>query len=152
MRHVRKSDIERVVGFVWETLAGCEVVRLTGDVPAFRSETRLASAVTLEGEATGKFTLACSLTLARRAAAHMFGEPVHEIELERVQDAVAELTNVVAGNLKSLVPGETKLGIPVSRLLEPGDPFPRQAGRCACRLVFRAGRDLFLISFQGRTS
>jgi len=151
MSPVRLSEIEQVVGMVWATMAGCEVERVVGDLPGFRSETRLASAVTLEGGATGRFTLACSLALARRAAAHMFGEPDHQIEIERVQDAVAELTNVVAGNLKSLLSGESRLGTPISRLLEPGEPFPRQSGRSECRLVFRSGRDLFLISFQGRT-
>jgi len=151
MNPVSTSDIERVVGMVWETLAGCAVERVAGDIPGFRSETRLATAVTLEGGAAGKFTLACALPLARRAAAHMFGEPAHDIEIERVQDAVAELTNVVAGNLKSLLPGESRLGIPVSRLLEPGEPFPRQSGAPECRLVFRSGQDLLLISFLGRT-
>ena len=151
MNPVKTSDIERVVGMVWETMAGCGVERVVGDVPVFRSETRLASVVTLEGGAVGKFTLACALPLARRAATFMFGEPDHDIEIERVQDAVAELTNVIAGNLKSLLPGESRLGIPVSRLLEPGEPLPRLGDGAGCRLVFRSGPDLFLISFQGRT-
>ncbi len=149
---LQPSDIEQVVRFVWETIAGRDVERVAIDPPRFVAGTRLASIIQLEGGATGRLILECPIALARRAAAHMFGEPAHELDLDRVQDAVAELTNVVAGNLKAQLPGPCRLGIPVTRILDPEEPSPRRRGTPSCSLAFRSGPDHFLLSFQGRTS
>jgi hypothetical protein len=150
--NIQAVEIERVVGFVWETLAGCRVERIAGDLAEHGPGGRLAAVIPLEGGATGRLALECPLALARRAASAMFGEPAHEIDLDKVQDALAELTNVVAGNLKALLAEPCRLGLPVTRLLDAGEPSPRRRWRPACSLAFRAGSDTFVVSFQGRMS
>ncbi|MBI3856535.1 MAG: chemotaxis protein CheX [Planctomycetes bacterium] len=144
------GDIERVVGFVWETLAGCRVERIFSDPAPVLRGSRLASIIPLEGGVQGRLALECPLPLARRAASHMFGEPVHQVELDKVQDALAELTNVVAGNLKALLDEPCSLGFPVTRILDAEEASPRRRWRPTCSLAFRAGPDSFVVSFQGR--
>lgn len=66
--------------------------------------------VGLTGGVTGELVLRCSETFARRAAAQMLGmEPDSE---EVAQDALSELSNVMAGNLKGTLKADCALTTP----------------------------------------
>jgi chemotaxis protein CheX len=47
------------------------------------------------------------------AAAAMFGLSAVELTDAEVTDAVGELTNIIGGNIKSLLPGPSRLSMPV---------------------------------------
>ena len=53
-----------------------------------------------------------SEALVRRAAAVMFGIPAEALTVELLHDAFGELTNMVGGNLKALLPGPSFLCLP----------------------------------------
>ena len=68
--------------------------------------------VTVTGEWQGSVLLACPARLARMAASAMFDLPAEQLDDEQVADALGELTNMIGGNLKSLVPGPSRLSMP----------------------------------------
>jgi CheY-specific phosphatase CheX len=58
--------------------------------------------VFIDGAFTGAVCLRCTRAFAERAATAMYGEEFGDRD-EATRDAVAELTNMIAGNIKSLV-------------------------------------------------
>jgi chemotaxis protein CheX len=83
------------------------------DKPAAVEEAHgIVGTVRLRGTWNGVVALACPMELARQAAAIMFAVEPGAITEEQARDALGELTNMVAGNLKSLLPGPTSLELP----------------------------------------
>lgn len=82
----------------------------------------LAAGVGISGGWQGKVFFEGSQTFARRAAAIMFDLSVEDVTREEMHDAVAELTNMVGGNLKSILPGPSKLSVPEFVATEKGRP------------------------------
>ena len=68
--------------------------------------------VTVTGEWQGSVLLACPAQLARMAASAMFDLPAEQLDDVRVADALGELTNMIGGNIKSLIPGPSRLSMP----------------------------------------
>ena len=67
---------------------------------------------TISGEWNGTVCVSCSQLAARHATSAMFGMEDDELTADEINDAVGELVNVVGGNIKSLVPGPSVLGLP----------------------------------------
>jgi chemotaxis protein CheX len=68
--------------------------------------------VQVEGAWDGAVVLACPQELATKLAAAMFdsaGEP----SPSDVQDALGEITNMLAGNIKALLPHPSRITLPV---------------------------------------
>lgn len=72
----------------------------------------LTGCVQLTGEWEGAVLLFCTKTLALTAASIMFEVEPEKLTAEEVQDALGELTNMTAGNIKTLVPGASRLSLP----------------------------------------
>ncbi|RIK77545.1 MAG: hypothetical protein DCC67_12525 [Planctomycetota bacterium] len=109
---VTAQDLVEVVPYVWQCALGLSMTPASAD-PAHLESERLRSVVSLSGQWTGDLVLDCSLEVAREAASRMFCRAEPDLAFDEIQDALAELTNVVAGNIKSLIPGATWLGLPV---------------------------------------
>lgn len=77
---------------------------------------------TISGEWNGTICVSCSRVAARHAASAMFGMEDEELTAGEIDDAVGELVNVVGGNIKSLVPGPSVLGLPT---VVEGTPVPQ---------------------------
>lgn len=71
-----------------------------------------AASIAIEGAWNGAVVIACSQALARRAAAAMFGCPLAEVDEAAWRDTLNEVANIMGGNLKSLLPGPSRLGLP----------------------------------------
>jgi chemotaxis protein CheX len=67
---------------------------------------------TISGGWNGTICVSCSRLAARHATSAMFGMEDDELSADDINDAVGELVNVVGGNIKSLVPGPSVLGLP----------------------------------------
>ncbi len=80
-------------------------------------------------------TLDCGPTLARQAAAIMFGIEPAEISQDQVQDALGELTNILSGQLKALLPEPCRLSLPA--VAEEADhAFRKPRDKVLTRLAF----------------
>jgi chemotaxis protein CheX len=105
---------EQIVGItqdVWSSFTGRPVEAAPreealdgGDVAVGRVE--------VTGGWRGWVLLACPTRLARAAAAAMFERPAETLTDDEVADALGELTNMIGGNVKSLLPGPSFLSMP----------------------------------------
>jgi CheY-specific phosphatase CheX len=74
---------------------------------------RLACAVSIHGDWHGRVVVSATLSLASQTATEMFGDDLPGPPTERdAHDALREIANIVAGNLKPLFGDHNTLGIP----------------------------------------
>jgi len=106
-----ESQIRSVVRTVWSTQLDLDVVDIDGPPPTPTSPT-ITAAIHISGDFHGVIRLECSRGLIRRAAAVMFAMPEEALSLDDERDVVGELTNVVAGNIKALIPGSNSISLP----------------------------------------
>lgn len=95
------------------------------DAPAKDADTPLRCSVKIEGDWNGAVLVSVSPGLAHWVACRMFGAPSAASESEDTREAVREISNIVAGNIKPLLgPGNT-LGLPVD--VGRDQPLPTDA-------------------------
>jgi chemotaxis protein CheX len=104
------DDVRVVTNDVWTSfLANHEPLEWS---PAPMAEPEvMRAAVSIRGEWDGAVTLEMSPTAARTAARRML--TLDEVEDEDVLDALGELVNMIGGNIKSLLPSGSALGLPM---------------------------------------
>ena len=96
------ADLAHIVATIWESVLGITCVH-TSDDPGCSQHT-VSACVQITGAWKGAVLLSCPLPFARRAASLMFDTAAGECSLHDMQDAVAELTNMIGGNLKGTLP------------------------------------------------
>lgn len=100
-----EQEIERYVselsGAVWEQVVGVPLLALADEPPS--QGPTLQGHVHIVGRWTGTLILQCSAGAAQRAAQAFFHLPPGEQSPQDAEDAVAELTNMIGGNLKSVM-------------------------------------------------
>ncbi len=125
---IERDEVCRLVGQVWGLMLGLDV----GTAPSPPPAAALAGSVPVRGAWQGRVVLRCDPALARLAAARMFGVPAEEVTDEQTSDALGELTNMVGGNLKGLLPGSSSLGLPA---VAAGRECPDEP--CLVRVAFQ---------------
>ena len=100
-----EESITEIVRSVWETMLELEA-EAEAKSSASASSDDFACCVQITGDWSGAVTLHCTRELATALACKMFGmEPV-DLDPSLIRDALGELINMVAGNIKGLAPGE----------------------------------------------
>ena len=105
---------EEILGItrdVWESFTGRTMDVADGQARPGGGDLTVGC-VTVTGAWQGRVLLACPAQLARMAAAAMFDLPAEQLDDREVADALGELTNMVGGNIKSLIPGPSRLSMP----------------------------------------
>ena len=92
---------------VWTTILG---VPLSASPSPDPGAERFHGRVHISGAWEGTVVLECSGAFARWAASRMFES--NDTTFDEVRDALGELTNMVGGNIKALLPGPSRLSIP----------------------------------------
>ncbi|MCC6537695.1 MAG: chemotaxis protein CheX [Bryobacterales bacterium] len=106
---LQATDLEQIVEGVFETMLG---IRLEcTDLPWFPDPDRLTATVHFAGESPGAVVIECSSSTACRLAAALTGIDHREAD-EDVYDGLAEIVNMVGGNLKSLLHAGCGLSMP----------------------------------------
>ena len=109
---IGEREIHDVVRSIWETVLGWEIQpSSTLDLPQGNRGCRTGF-IQIAGAWEGAIVCISSEVLVRRAAAVMFGTPQDTLTIELLHDALGELTNMVGGNLKALLPGPSFLCLP----------------------------------------
>lgn len=109
---ITSDDLCQFTQAIWESTLGLEVQPTPGLSPSEAQACTLIGEVQINGAWRRSVSLECSQELARKAARAMFGLGSEEPTAEEVRDALAEITNVTAGNLKSLGCGHCELSSP----------------------------------------
>ena len=110
---VTSDQIIEIAQEVWESFLSMSLMPhpLGSDAPALTGVT-MTGCVHVSGEWTGSVFLQCDLAVAEAAAEAMFAADPGSLSPEEVSDALGELTNMVGGNVKSLLPAPSKLSVP----------------------------------------
>lgn len=105
------DELDQTVQIIWSTMFDLPITRLdpaeTGLQPPL-----VTGFVILEGEFDGAVMLRCPQQLASLLTAAMFGSGGDPGQSD-IRDAIGELANMVAGNIKSVLPHPSRIGLPV---------------------------------------
>lgn len=107
---LNSADVEELVELVWGAVLDAGV---SGTDPLPDTAGFLVAAVDLLGDRPGVVTIACPEQLAARFAMRLFDIGNEHVTDADRRDALGEVANMSAGNLKALVPGANQLGLPV---------------------------------------
>ena len=78
----------------------------------WEQEAKVIACVQITGDWEGAVILKCPTKLARLAGAIMFGVEIESGTADEAEEALGELTNMIAGTLKALLPGICYLSLP----------------------------------------
>ncbi len=109
-----QSEIQAIAHSIWETLFVLPLA--TADGAQHREVGPLMTGcVQIDGAWNGAVMLQCPEPLAGRLAAELF-QPQADLPSEDVQDTIGELTNMLAGNIKALLPQPSRISLPAVAL------------------------------------
>jgi chemotaxis protein CheX len=145
---------EEIVGIatsVWRSVLDLDIKSYpTAAVKPLPHGVAFIGSVQIRGAWEGSVLVSASGDLVRKAAAIMFGRDESAIASEEMCDALAELTNMVGGNLKALLPAPCKLSLPT--VVEGIEPRVSITGNEIVRHVdFTSGGEPFAVSLLKRT-
>ena len=83
--------------------------------------------VTFEGDPPGTFQLDLDLTAARAAAADFLGEDPDELSVERTNEVVCELANMICGSVLSRVESRAAFRLATPRIALAGEKLETRA-------------------------
>ncbi len=107
------AGLAEIVNGVWSSLITLPITRYEG-APVeteYPAEHMMTCTVPIEGAWTGAVVVTCSSMLAERIAESMLH--ISGLAHADVTDALGEVTNMIAGNAKSLLPQPSKISLPV---------------------------------------
>lgn len=101
--------LKQIAADVWETV----LARTLEDLPAPGPEgSGITGCVNISGAWEGVVQVYCEGELGRIVASAMFEMEPDEVSVAEISDAVAELANIVGGNVKALLPQPSFLSLP----------------------------------------
>jgi len=145
--HFDDTDIHAITESVWSAILGlgiqpCPPPEAVGD--------GLTGSVDVTGAWHGTMVVRCPISLARHAGAIMFGLEPGTATLEQAQDAMCEITNMIGGNLKALLPEPCQLLFP--QIARDPQPTADAAGQLIAEVAFECESDVFLVAIREETS
>ena len=110
---VAAEQIVEIAQEVWESFLSMSLLPhpLGADAPVLQGQS-MTGCVHVSGAWTGSVFLSCELAAAAAAAEAMFAADPGSLSPDEVSDAIGELTNMVGGNIKSLLPAPSSLSVP----------------------------------------
>lgn len=109
MSQYLESEITQVTTLVWESVLGI-VLAPRERVSAVARP--VVGCVRVTGAWNGAVTIECGESIARGAAATMFGVAPRLAGAPEIRDAIGELVNMTGGNVKALLPAVSALALP----------------------------------------
>ena len=146
MSNISDEDIHGIVENVWLSTLGLGI-EPTPPLVATPAGAVMAR-VDIDGAWDGTVLVRCALPLAREVAAIMFHtEPEGENGATPLQvcDAIAEIVNMIGGNLKALLPQPCTLAIPVA-----GADTAASDGRPVVAVAFECLGHSFVVDVRAR--
>lgn len=108
---ITTEEILEVTNNVFTTMLE-RPVELTDNPEDLADQSPITGCVHISGEWNGAVMLQTSGQLATYAASKMFAMDDADVQKNDLQDTMAELANMIGGNIKSLVPGPSLLSLP----------------------------------------
>ncbi len=108
---VTGDQIVEIVRDVWGSFLAMDVVPAAPDEGSLVGDT-MTGCVHVTGEWEGSVLVETTAIHAQHAAEAMFAADPGSLSADEVGDALGELTNMVGGNIKGLLPAPSKLSLP----------------------------------------
>lgn len=111
---IHHDEIIQIVQTIWTSILNLPIEVPAPNDGSFEpvSGRSFTACVQLTGDFEGATLLYCSSRLALDLTSIMFEEKPEDLSIEDLQDALGELTNMIAGNIKPLLPGHSRLSLP----------------------------------------
>jgi len=103
-------DLATIVESVATMMLGLDLGEPAIDVPD--ASYTIGASVQLMGDWAGAIVVGCDATFGAEAAGAMFGTDPATVTQEEISDALGELANMIAGNVKPLLPGTATISLP----------------------------------------
>lgn len=107
-----EAEINQFVTDIWSTFLNMQVTATDQPFKPVGKDNTLAGCVQITGEWQGTVTLYAPKALGRKIAASMYAMEESDIDDQMVQDVMGEITNMIAGNIKSLLPTPCSISLP----------------------------------------
>lgn len=108
---VSTEDIFSITDNVFLTMVE-QHVEVVEDAKLTPEQDPIAGCIQISGEWTGAVIVQTTNQLASQVASNMLALGDTPADMTDCQDTMAELTNMIGGNIKSLVPGPSALSLP----------------------------------------
>jgi CheY-specific phosphatase CheX len=121
-----ENELRQITEDTWKIVLGEELQLLAGPMSAKEIPDAIATCAQITGDWELAVVLYGSAKLARNAATAMFGADETDMTMDDIHDAMCELINIIAGNVKGILSGSTHLALP--NLVKGNDfklTFPR---------------------------
>ena len=104
-----EDDVCAIAKSIWQTLFTAPLQRAGPEAQV--RDPAVTGCVTVDGAWHGAIVLSCERALAGSLAAELFRSGAAATEAE-IRDTIGELTNILAGNIKALLPGPVRISLP----------------------------------------
>ena len=112
MAMVCEAEISQFVTDTWSSLLGMEASPTDKPFEPKGKGNTLAGCVQITGEWQGTLTLYAPREIGKKVAATIYGLDQAEVNDQQMRDVTGEITNILAGNIKSLFPPPCSLSLP----------------------------------------
>ena len=109
---VTPDQMTQITCDVWASFLSLELAPTSDEPAAELAGDTMTGCVHISGDWQGSVIVEVSAAHAQRAAEAMFAADEGSLSPEEIGDALGELTNMVGGNLKGLLPAPSKLSLP----------------------------------------
>ena len=111
-----EEEILEITEATWSAMMGLDILpNATFPAPS-GNENILIGQVNISGGWDGQVRLHATAALARATSAKMFAMSPETVQAQDQIDAIYELANIIAGNIKSLLPEPCQLSLPTVHL------------------------------------
>jgi chemotaxis protein CheX len=124
-------DFAEVVEGVFTGMLGFGLVRTHADTLPVPGEARFIGTVHITGAWSGSVVVECPEQFGRIVAASMFCSEPDDVTDDELVDVIGELANMIGGNVKALLDGDSLLSLPTVvrgsdfRVIVPGTHLAR---------------------------
>ena len=115
-----ETEIRQIVEDTWRFVLGEELERSAQTIAPVDIDDCVCASARIAGDWRLAVVIYGSAAMARHAATVMLSLDAEPAEVEDVQDAMCELVNIIAGNVKGVLSGSSYLSLPT---LIRGDDF-----------------------------
>jgi chemotaxis protein CheX len=112
LKPIADDQIRQSVEQLWSSILGLTIEPLPSLGPALPQTGLLTGCIEISGIWQGSVMIDCGTSVARKAAAIMFGVESGQTSFDQVQDTLGELTNILGGQVKALLPEPCRLSLP----------------------------------------
>ena len=109
--HLSSDDVAQIVQEVFSSMLGLDIE--PAEIEIENAGAAVAGSVGVSGATDCLISMEMQEEAARAVAGAMFGLEAPDVSDDDIADAVGELTNMVGGNIKSLLPEPSTLSLPV---------------------------------------